>query len=442
MKSLFPAQRSAAQKLLNSLAKHGAALDTSQTGTGKTVVASHLATQYPNVGVICPKIVIPHWEDELADAGVNPMFIINYERLRTGRNGFVTKRGKKVYKWDQLPGDPDPKDTLLIWDECHKTKGPYTQNAQLLIAASQAGVRNLLLSATAFEGPTEMRAMGYALGLHNLNMTGNGKDSWFRWMIRYGCRKNPWGAWERGPLAKLKKLHEEVYAEKGSRLTIADMPDAFQKNLVFTDRLFLDNIKSINDAFAEIGIDDDDLVDRLVNIGVDDDSEKLEGAVLTEILRARQIVEREKIPALVELTQEGLDEGFSVAVFVNFRDTAHALKNAFPKASMVIGGQSADERTADVNRFQANQTKLIIVMTAAGGLGVNLHDVHGGHTRMCLHSPTYNIKEHIQALGRGHRAGAKTPTLQRILVAHDTIEEKIVDAMEKKRSALSTIHES
>lgn len=439
MKSLFPAQQQSAAKILNSLSLHGAALDSSQTGTGKTVVASHVATKFLHVGVVCPKIVIPHWEEELADAGITPLFILNYEKVRTGRNGFVTKRGKKTYRWDQLPSGVKPENTLLIWDECHKAKGPYTQNAQLLIAAKEAGF-NLLLSATPFESPTEMRAIGYVLGLHSLNMTRGRKDSWNRWMIKYGCRKNPWGGWERGPLAKLKKLHEELYQQKATRLTIADMPEAFQKNLVFTERLKLDS-KAIDQAFADIGISDEELVDRLCNIGVDD-KPSLEVNVLTQILRARQITEREKIPAMVEIVEESMREGFSTVVFVNFRDTAQALVTKFPHASIVIGGQKADERALEVENFQTNKTNLIVVMTSAGGTGVNLHDKLGGHTRMCIHSPVYNLKEHVQALGRGHRAGAKTPTIQRILVANDTIEEKIIDALEKKRLAHSTIHES
>jgi SNF2 family DNA or RNA helicase len=59
---------------------------------------------------------------------------------------------------------------------------------------------------------------------------------------------------------------------------------------------------------------------------------------------------------------------------------------------------------------------------------------------MSLISPTFNVKDYIQTLGRIHRVGAKSPVVQRVLVASKTIEEKIVDKLEKKRLALDTLH--
>lgn len=97
-------------------------------------------------------------------------------------------------------------------------------------------------------------------------------------------------------------------------------------------------------------------------------------------------------------------------------------------------------REANVQRFQSNETRVILCNMAAGGVGVSLHDIHGGHPRMSLISPTYDVKSYIQTLGRIHRATGKTPALQRVLVASQTIEEKIIDSMEKKRHALETLH--
>lgn len=93
-----------------------------------------------------------------------------------------------------------------------------------------------------------------------------------------------------------------------------------------------------------------------------------------------------------------------------------------------------------MSRFQTNQTNVILCNIAAGGVGVSLHDTMGGHPRMSLISPTFNVKDYIQTLGRVHRAGAKSPVIQRVLVASKTIEEKIIDIMEKKRISLETLH--
>jgi CRISPR/Cas system-associated endonuclease/helicase Cas3 len=59
---------------------------------------------------------------------------------------------------------------------------------------------------------------------------------------------------------------------------------------------------------------------------------------------------------------------------------------------------------------------------------------------MSLISPSFNVKDYIQTLGRVHRAGAKTPVVQRILVASKTIEEKVLQVLEGKRKSLEVLH--
>jgi superfamily II DNA or RNA helicase len=84
VKTLFPKQVDSVRFLKQSLTNCRAALDSSHTGVGKTVIACRVAKemQLP-VAVICPKIVIPHWERELAEVGVTPVFILNYEKLKS-----------------------------------------------------------------------------------------------------------------------------------------------------------------------------------------------------------------------------------------------------------------------------------------------------------------------------------------------------------------------
>jgi hypothetical protein len=98
---------------------------------------------------------------------------------------------------------------------------------------------------------------------------------------------------------------------------------------------------------------------------------------------------------------------------------------AFGATTGVAGQRSAQVMSANV---------------AAGGVGVSLHDVQGNHPRMSLISPSFNLKEHVQVLGRIHRVGALSPALQRVLIASGTIEEKVMESLEKKRKSLDTLH--
>jgi hypothetical protein len=58
------------------------------------------------------------------------------------------------------------------------------------------------------------------------------------------------------------------------------------------------------------------------------------------------------------------------------------------------------------------------------GLGISLHDIHGDHQRVSLINFPDTASSLIQALGRTHRSGAKTPALQRIIFVANVDYEK------------------
>jgi SNF2 family DNA or RNA helicase len=303
----------------------------------------------------------------------------------------------------------------------------------MLVSAKQAGYHNLLLSATACQDPTEMRSLGFALGLHSLNKADGKLKSWPSWMMQYGCRKDQWHNWVAGPIAKLVTLNKELYTRNCVKLVPSDLPSAFTDNHVITEPLEFSSRFYIDKYYDDLELTGE-IIDELLEKG------RLSSHVLVEILRARQLAEVAKVPDISGMIKDACAEGFSVAVFVNFVDTVKLLSNLFKDASVIVGGQSATVREDNVQRFQTNQTNVIICNIAAGGVGVSLHDTEGGHPRMSLISPTFNVKDYIQTLGRIHRANAKSPAIQRVLVTSQTIEEKIVDKLEQKRLSLDTLH--
>lgn len=317
----------------------------------------------------------------------------------------------------------------------HNCKGAFTQNTQMLIAAKQQGFGVLMLSATACKDPTEMRGIGYVLGLHALNKPVDGLQSWFGWMIKLGCKKDPWNNWKAGPRDRLAEVRDCIYPHKGVQLTPNDLPRAFAENHVMTEPLAFSALKDIASFYEQHGITPE-IVDRFLEGGVDAPN------VLVEMLRARQLAEAAKVPDILDMVRDARDEGYSVVVFVNFTETLNTLCAMLgPDTARVCGGQNGSVREQNVQRFQRNECGVIVCNTAAGGVGVSLHDEHGGHPRMSLISPTFNEKEYVQVLGRIHRAGSQSPALQRVLVASKTIEEKVIAKLEEKRKDMAALHE-
>lgn len=418
MKTLYTRQESHVDKLIAALDTYGSALDSSETGTGKTVCGAEIARRAnANTLVVCPKAVIPSWEKELAERGVEAR-VINYEKLRTGKSEFGKWMNKR-WVWTIPP-------SLLIFDEAHKCSGVSTKNAKMLIEAKDRHAV-LMLSATIASNPMQMRAAGWLLGAH---MLGN----FYQWALKHGCVKNRWNGIEfSGTHSHIEAIARQI-AHRCARMTADELADHFSETQIVTEPLqFGDEISEI---YQEMERELLELEERAKQ-----DKTNSAAEALVKQLRARQRVELYKVPVMVDMANDLLAEGKSVAIFVNFQATLDAVCDKLSIAAYVDGKQSASDRQRNIESFQNDVDRVIVCNTAAGGVGISLHDTHGNHPRAAIISPDWNEKNILQVVGRVHRAGGKTPSLQRILFAAGTVEEKVEKSVRKKISLLKTLNE-
>ena len=95
----------------------------------------------------------------------------------------------------------------------------------------------------------------------------------------------------------------------------------------------------------------------------------------------------------------------------------------------VITGQTADEvRQHNVKEFQEGRSKVIIGTIGAMGTGLNLFE---GSVIIFVDHP-WTRAAYDQAVDRCHRIGQKNNLLIYDLVCHDTIDEKILNLINKK----------
>lgn len=430
MKTLFPKQAEAHSFFVKTLKSGVNTIDTSSVGTGKTIVAAHIAkTLNRPVAVLCPKSVIPSWKRELEEMGIEPLFVLNYEKIRTGNTKFLSKKGKKLMYWKI------PKSTLVLVDEIHKCKGAYTQSAQLVISLVNQGFLIHGMSATACEDPTEMRAIGYMLGLHGLNKRPDGRPSWYSWMVRNGCERDQWNQWRLRRRTALTGIRESIYGVSAHKLTVEDFPDSFRDNRVFIEPTQFSKTDKIVKAYDDLGITPAIIESYILDSKSLTDS----GHAIVDILRARQLAESFKVPDLADIAKDLVSQGNSVVIFVNFSDSVTALCEQLGCAC-IEGGQSETQRQQVIDDFQSDKTNLLVANIAAGGTGVSLHDINGNRPRISLISPSFSAKNHLQTLGRIHRNGAKSDAIQKILVAEGSIEEKVMETINRKLKNLETLH--
>jgi superfamily II DNA or RNA helicase len=164
--------------------------------------------------------------------------------------------------------------------------------------------------------------------------------------------------------------------------------------------------------------------------------------VLVEILRARQRAELLKVPALVEMTRDAVEEGMSVALFLNFDASIEAASRRLGRLGTrtITGADKLDERQRVIDRFNDDGYYVVICNIKAGGVGVSLQGKAGGRPRLALISPTYSAIDFKQALGRVHRAGG-VASVQKVVFAADTVEAQACAKVRRKLRHIETLND-
>jgi len=433
---LRPWQVDSVSKLITSLSKWNSAIDGSDVGVGKTYVACAVARELNmNILVVCPKAVMEAWKRvvckhfKMKDKLVE---IINYEQLRIGKKdskiaSFVTNRKTHRYKFTWKIG----KDTLIIWDESQKLKNWKTKNSKTCVEAYKQGYKMLFCSATNATNPLELRTVGTALKLFRT------ANEYYLWCYEHGVNKGRWGLEFTTNMnirkRVLKKLHQDIFINRGIRLSRETIPN-FPESEIIAECYNMDDedTKKINEYHEEMEKE----LKRLYSVINRDKASEL-----TAILRARQKIELVKVPLFMDMIEEGLENGMSVVVFLNFTETIHALAKRL-NISCIFDGKTADAvRQQNVDDFQDGKQRVILVNIASGGAGLSLHDIHGLNPRMTLISPSYSAVLMRQATGRVWRENSKSKSIQKLVFVAGTVEEQVCDNVREKLKNLDLLND-
>lgn len=414
------------------------AIDASDTGTGKTYTAAALAARSKwRVAVVCPKAVLISWHRVLTQFNVEIMGISNYELFKGGQWYLPndSKLGdisatcpymirpldkKSNIRWKEL--EPD---MLFIFDEAHRCKNKATGNAKVLLSLADQPCRKLLLSATIADKPEFFAVFARMLNLIN----DVSEHRLFLKKLSVGPATTGLSYLKRtiagaGAAPSMLQLHGIVFPLHGSRMRISDTKDHFQMNTVKAHSYKMDDDirDEIKRQYAYISA-----------VHTEAEAKELTATCrLAEIVRARQKIEALKVKTMAELVSDHLDNGDSVAVFVNYLDTMALLQDLLGVKCVIKGGQTTSERQGMIDAFNEDRERVIICQIQSGGVGISLHDTIGVHPRVSIISPSWSAQDLVQAFGRIHRAGGKTPCVQKIVYCHDTIEDTICSLINQK----------
>lgn len=108
------------------------------------------------------------------------------------------------------------------------------------------------------------------------------------------------------------------------------------------------------------------------------------------------------------------------------RPTLHELNISF---EYLDGATPSKDREEAVRNFQAGKADVFLISLKAGGLGLNLTRADN----VIILDPWWNPAVEDQAADRAHRLGQSRPVTIYRLIAHDTIEDQIIELHNRKK---------
>lgn len=148
-----------------------------------------------------------------------------------------------------------------------------------------------------------------------------------------------------------------------------------------------------------------------------------------------------KLDALADILEDYVQEaGQKLVVFARFRPEIAAICQLLEQRGLrygrIDGEVPMDQRGAIVEAFQQDPgVKVFVAQIQTAGLGITLHAASAA----VFYSLDFNYANYAQALARIHRIGQAQPVTYIHLLAEHTVDDQVLDALERKEDLARTI---
>lgn len=148
-----------------------------------------------------------------------------------------------------------------------------------------------------------------------------------------------------------------------------------------------------------------------------------------------------KLDALADILEDYVQEaGQKLVVFARFRPEiatiCQLLEQRGIRYGRIDGEVPMDQRGAIVETFQQDPgVKVFVAQIQTAGLGITLHAASAA----VFYSLDFNYANYAQALARIHRIGQAQSVTYIHLLAEHTVDEQVLDALERKEDLARTI---
>ncbi len=153
---------------------------------------------------------------------------------------------------------------------------------------------------------------------------------------------------------------------------------------------------------------------------------------LMKLEAAKNIKQSAKLELLMDMLPELIEDGRRILLFSQFVSMLKLIEKELNKKKIEyvkLTGQTKDRQTP-INTFQNEKVPLFLISLKAGGTGLNLTAAD----TVIHYDPWWNPAVETQATDRAHRIGQNKPVFVYKLITEGTVEKKILEMQERKRS--------
>lgn len=397
--------------------------------------------------MIAPASVVPVWPSEFQAHADFPHDVRPLE-------GPTAKRAAQLEAWE-----PDPKrlqvavinyegtwrliDELLAWrpdmiisDEVQRVKSPSARQSKAVYKIAQVCKYRMGLTGTPVtQGPLDIWGEYRAI---DPSIFGG---SFWAFKARYAIT----GGFNGKQVVGYRNLPELV--EKAHRIAFRvtkaealDLPE-------FTDQALYCELEtnamslyrgmkqeSVAELESGVVITATNVLSRLLRLS------QLTGGFLGNGEGCVEHVSKAKIRLLEETLKDLVEAGKKVVVFCRFIPEIQAILNMLEHDGVgfayITGSVKMEDRGEEVKRFQTDpECKVFIAQIQTAGLGITLTAADTA----IFYSLDYSFANYDQCRARIHRIGQKNACTYIHMVARGTVDEKIMEALKKKKDVADMI---
>ena len=167
-------------------------------------------------------------------------------------------------------------------------------------------------------------------------------------------------------------------------------------------------------------------------------NQTLSAEALVKIEYLKQLAVRGKMAKAIDFIDNALEQGVKLLVFATHREIQNELWQTYKdkNAARIFADDNIDVRQVNIDKFQTDETcRLMMASLKAGGVGINLTK----SSTVIFIEFGWTPAEHEQAEDRVHRIGQADFVNCYYLFGKDTIDEAILDLIERKRSIAQAV---